>query len=574
MHLIISYFLAKRAGDYYMFNYEPYHDELIAPVDTFVPEVTPGAGDFNKLDPAQILHTAISKDMNLQGTLNAVETAEKIKDEEQRMIRAVREGDESSESENDEEKRSKGETDTVTTIIRFIVKMCKSGLEWFTAFLNRRSREHRYVAYVLNKEKIRLKNEMAYELFDENVSMKDVREQWENRSMHLVASESDVSRLEDEAAAKGMERHLLARFLLAISYCVAAHTDVIAYFFACFAHAIGAGLITLPLPALVFFWGTLASPRPSKNFWVVLITYTQIEIIIKFVFQFGFWKWNDVTNELQKANTNTIPDVFGIQKVEYFAFWDVVFLISLFFHRYMLRRLGLWKDANIMDTFIETPPQSARPTDIEDVHVEEQVDVIPNEERGAISSFIFKLFHPKFRYIRDLYPLMFFLDVACFFIVVFGFSSFGDGGTGSVINDLSANKVPITFVVLLFVISLMIVIDRGLYLRKAIFSKLIYQFIFVITMHIWIFFILPYITKIPANSNKMAQFLYVVKSIYFIVSAWQIRNGYPQLCIGNFLTHSYGLVNMVLFKMLVFTKFLKKFHSYVLDLWLVHFCLS
>ncbi|VDO34308.1 unnamed protein product, partial [Onchocerca flexuosa] len=47
-------FSAKRAGDYYMFEYDPSEDALDKPVETFVPEVTPGASDFNKLDPAQV----------------------------------------------------------------------------------------------------------------------------------------------------------------------------------------------------------------------------------------------------------------------------------------------------------------------------------------------------------------------------------------------------------------------------------------------------------------------------------------------------------------------------------------
>lgn len=36
-----------------MFEYDPSQDALDEPVATFVPEVTPGAGDFYKLDPAQ-----------------------------------------------------------------------------------------------------------------------------------------------------------------------------------------------------------------------------------------------------------------------------------------------------------------------------------------------------------------------------------------------------------------------------------------------------------------------------------------------------------------------------------------
>lgn len=34
-------------------------------------------------------------------------------------------------------------------------------------------------------------------------------------------------------------------------------------------------------------------------------------------------------------------------------------------------------------------------------------------KKGVVATFFDKLFHPKFRYIRDLYPLMFFLDIIC-----------------------------------------------------------------------------------------------------------------------------------------------------------------
>lgn len=37
-----------------MFDYDPHDDNLGRPVESFVPEVTPGAGDFDKLDPTQV----------------------------------------------------------------------------------------------------------------------------------------------------------------------------------------------------------------------------------------------------------------------------------------------------------------------------------------------------------------------------------------------------------------------------------------------------------------------------------------------------------------------------------------
>lgn len=56
--------------------------------------------------------------------------------------------------------------------------------------------------------------------------------------------------------------------------------------------------------------------------------------------------------------------------------------------------------------------------------------------------------------------------------------------------------------------------------------------------------------------NRTAQFLYFVKCIYLLISAWQIRNGYPTLCAGNLITHAYGLANMIFFKMLAFHIFM------------------
>lgn len=59
-----------------------------------------------------------------------------------------------------------------------------------------------------------------------------------------------------------------------------------------------------------------------------------------------------------------------------------------------------------------------------------------SDQMDGLNKFFHKLIHPKFRYIRDLYPIMFFLDVICFIFVAFNYSSFGEGGSGDVLNDL------------------------------------------------------------------------------------------------------------------------------------------
>lgn len=173
---------------------------------------------------------------------------------------------------------------------------------------------------------------------------------------------------------------------------------------------------------------------------------------------------------------------------------------------------------------------------------------IPEKQSGPIGRFIHQLFHPKFRYIRDLYPIMFGIDVICFLIMTFGYSAFGEGGSGNVLDDVKASRIPVTLVVMLVGMTLAIIIDRALYLRKSVVGKLIYQVLMIAFLHIWVFLVLPNMTRRSAISNHVAQALYVIKSCYFLVSAWQIRNGYPELCIGNLLTHSYGMTNMIAFK--------------------------
>lgn len=74
--------------------------------------------------------------------------------------------------------------------------------------------------------------------------------------------------LETEVETNWQQRNVFARFIIAAGYCIAAHTDIICYVLAIIDHARNAGLLSLPLPLLVFFWGTLANPRPSKTFWV------------------------------------------------------------------------------------------------------------------------------------------------------------------------------------------------------------------------------------------------------------------------------------------------------------------
>lgn len=97
----------------------------------------------------------------------------------------------------------------------------------------------------------------------------------------------------------------------------------------------------------------------------------------------------------------------------------------------------------------------------------------------------------------------------------------------------------------------LIVIDRALYLRKNMIGKIIFQFLLIIGLHIWMFFILPATTERRFNSNNPPVLYYLIKCCHLLFSAYQIRCGYPARILGNFLTKGYGLLSNIGYKVYV-----------------------
>ncbi|ULT94138.1 hypothetical protein L3Y34_003539 [Caenorhabditis briggsae] len=599
-----TYGQAKRAGDYYMFKYDPENDDLVEPVDSFVPEMDPKATAYDRLDPGQIMYAATAHDLDLAKTVQQVKKGDTIKDADDRALTAVSEPEQRKKGGTDQPDGDNKQDDEdnkdskVESTAKFVQKMIASALDLCSVTLNKLCREHRYVGFVLSKEKQKLKAGHSESLSNTSRKLTEIRTDVDLPSLQLVHSENDVEKMENAVSIDWQQKSSATRLLNAVVNCIGAHTDILCYFCAIMTQAVTGGLITMPLPLMSLFWGNLSNPRPSKFFWVTMITYTEIVIVAKFICQFQFMPFNSSTWVTEhQMNPMSMEKLFGVSQKTNFAVWDIILLFSLFFHRYMLRKLGLWKDANLTETFAKDDTTESRspagsdagtprkkkaepkvvvtqadpqegtsggeiviPSDPDAVVLEEIVDNMegspPEAPRGPIGRFIHQLFHPKFRYIRDLYPIMFAIDVVCFLIMTFGYSSFGEGGSGNVLDDVKASRIPVTLVVMLVGMTLAIIVDRALYLRKSVVGKLIYQFFMIAFLHIWIFLVLPNMTRRSAVANKVAQALYVIKSCYFLVSAWQIRNGYPELCIGNLLTHSYGMTNMIAFKVFMNIPFL------------------
>ncbi|KFP76012.1 Piezo-type mechanosensitive ion channel component 1, partial [Acanthisitta chloris] len=462
---------------------------------------------------------------------------------------------------------------------------------------------------------------------------------------------------ESEKFYVGQPRVLL--LIYALYNTLVARSEMVCYFVIILNHMISASMITLVLPILIFLWAMLSVPRPSKRFWMTAIVYTEVAIVIKYFFQFGFFPWNKHV-DYTKDKPYHPPNIIGIEKKEGYVHYDLVQLLALFFHRSILKCHGLWDEdekgdgsSNKDDTDDELSLTGDRrdssaslksvnlAASVESIHVHfpEQQAAIRRKSSSSISQlshrssfsshrskrgststrnssqkgssvlsikqksrkellmekfreqmikakaftiknhcflecklcgikshcvlccfrtlqvyvpirqFFYNLIHPDYSAVTDVYVLMFLADTVDFIIIVFGFWAFGKhSAAADITSSLSEDQVPEAFLVMVLIQFGTMVVDRALYLKKTVMGKVIFQVILVFGIHFWMFFILPGVTERKFSQNTVAQLWYFVKCVYFGLSAYQIRCGYPTRVLGNFLTKSYNYVNLFLFQ--------------------------
>ncbi|XP_069324382.1 piezo-type mechanosensitive ion channel component 2 isoform X3 [Eulemur rufifrons] len=459
----------------------------------------------------------------------------------------------------------------------------------------------------------------------------------------LTASELLLNKMFHDDELEESEKFYVGqpRFLLlfyAMYNTLVARSEMVCYFVIILNHMVSASMITLLLPILIFLWAMLSVPRPSRRFWMMAIVYTEVAIVVKYFFQFGFFPWNKHV-ELYKDKPYHAPNIIGVEKKEGYVLYDLIQLLALFFHRSILKCHGLWDEDDIVESGSDKEDSDdelslARgrrdssdslksinlATSVESVHVTfpEQHTAVHRKRSGSssqmsprssfssnrskrgststrnssqkgssvlsikqkskrefymeklqehlikakaftikktlqiyvpIRQFFYNLIHPEYSAVTDVYVLMFLADTVDFIIIVFGFWAFGKhSAAADITSSLSEDQVPGPFLVMVLIQFGTMVVDRALYLRKTVLGKVIFQVILVFGIHFWMFFILPGVTERKFSQNLVAQLWYFVKCVYFGLSAYQIRCGYPTRVLGNFLTKSYNYVNLFLFQ--------------------------
>lgn len=152
----------------------------------------------------------------------------------------------------------------------------------------------------------------------------------------------------------------ISRLTVAFVYALLANTDILCYMLMILNHMVYASVLSITLPFLVFLWGMLSIPRPTKIFWITVMTYTQIVIVVKYLFKFQFIDIDDCNREegLDKNSPMCPPRLFGIERDGHTSAYDLLLLLVLFFHRYSLKvRLSLVSVCRI--AFVQSAIQHA-----------------------------------------------------------------------------------------------------------------------------------------------------------------------------------------------------------------------
>uniref|UniRef100_A0A182QXP0 Piezo-type mechanosensitive ion channel component n=1 Tax=Anopheles farauti TaxID=69004 RepID=A0A182QXP0_9DIPT len=440
------------------------------------------------------------------------------------------------------------------------------------------------------------------------------------RTLDEVSSEEDFT---------SRKHSVLFELFQALWYAIMSHTDFICYFVVFLNQVNSASLLSLPLPLMVTLWGTLTFPRPAQTFWTMLIAYTQMVVLVKCIGQFEMFWWNQTP--IPSNQPFHVARLFGIERKDGYATYDLILLLMLYCHRFILKSLGLWKsdpteepglteglyqvDANderakaLMalaeenekkrETLEIRPPDEL--TGLSMVKINEKAGTIVEEPVGpdepkvlcvsihpepakkyfpqlakeaflkysaALKAFFVQLLDRQSRKTTDVYGYMFLCDFINFFVILFGFSSFGtQDGDGGVLSYFEENRVPVTFLLMLIIQFFLIVVDRALYLRKNITGKIVFQFILIIGLHVWMFFVLPATTERSFNATTPPVLYYMIKCFYLLFSAYQIRCGYPARILGNFLTKGFTMANFSGFKLFMTVPFLFELRTLMDWIW-------
>ena len=289
-------------------------------------------------------------------------------------------------------------------------------------------------------------------------------------------------------------------------------------------------------------------------------------------------------------NKHVLSRFFGLHQLTelvYVIMRPTIILLALSYKRSIMRHLGLWSystglrmarvyyqseedlvddelsqiDVNETDeisdnesTILSVTTVESNLASLDDSLVEsDTLSDAENKEELQPKSWL-EIFSPRVLMPwKDYYVLMFSADFACMLIAFYYWGDFmlgpGSNRNSRILTDmLNNNLIPRSLVNMLVLNTVMLLVDRALYVSKNYTGKLIMHYATIILFHWYIFFNLP--LNYPRSGGSEMYSLYGVrlwyafKWIYWIASGLQLRYTYPPLRTEVFLSSSYNIISV------------------------------
>nr|CAI5828412.1 unnamed protein product [Callosobruchus analis] len=386
----------------------------------------------------------------------------------------------------------------------------------------------------------------------------------------------------------------IVKLLKASWIIIVARSDLLCYFCVILNQVMLCQLITLPVSCMVYMWGMLSNPRPSKTFWIIMIGYIELVVLIKWLFQYETMPGNNLSNlkeevdPMEKSNPFFPSKFMGLHHMKRYYLWEMFTVMAILIHRHYLMRIGLWTTltasaaASTGDGYhIIQEGALIRTTRVAEEASRGKVYVIRSNRASVLDNILSSIKFMLLRYASsvqqfqqrlllhvhqessDHYAVMFWFDFLAFLIVATTFPRFFEHDPESTVwSYLNTSVVPVRYVMVVFIHFVAILIDRAIYLKKSVVVKLIYHYIYTVFVHTWLFVLLPHYTngRIVIETPTITVY-YIFRCIYLLISAQQIRIGYPSRIWGFYCCHGFGLWNYIQIRCYLICPFLFELRS-------------
>lgn len=133
-------------------------------------------------------------------------------------------------------------------------------------------------------------------------------------------------------------------WLLWVVYqCVVVYLELFCYFIIIFNYMVMVFVGLLVLFVFVFLWVMLFILWFSKCFWMMVIVFIEVLVVVKYLFQFGFFFWNSyVVLWCYENKFYFLFCILGLEKIDGYIKYDLVQFMVFFFYCFQLLCYGFW----------------------------------------------------------------------------------------------------------------------------------------------------------------------------------------------------------------------------------------